>query len=141
MAVCSRPKNKRTWWDAVKTWLTFIFLFLCLVFDATFLASPYLDTLGIQEWLCEVKSTSTYIKNKGGSKNSIGSPGVVIYTKECGRIIYSWGVNDSNRDKLARSFKVGHEYIFEIGWFSRVIMKSFPNGIPSVQSYRLANDA
>ncbi|WP_058234905.1 hypothetical protein [Devriesea agamarum] len=134
----SRSKGKRLWQEVAKDWLVFGAAFVIFSFVAMVAVSPYLDTLGIEQWCCEV--TSAKIKtSKGGNKGSVTTAGVVIYTKECGHIGYTKGVTSDNKFELAKSFKPGREYIFEVGWFSRAIMPNTPNGIPTAQSYRLVN--
>ncbi len=76
--------------------------------------------------------------NSGGSRGSASSAGVLVETSNCGMISVSQGVTFENQQEVASSFKVGKDYEFDLGGFSRLVMKDFRNGIPSARNYRLA---
>jgi hypothetical protein len=54
-----------------------------------------------------------------------------------GSRIISRGMTFDGQQELASSFEVGVEYEFEIGWYSRVIMRVVLHEIQAVQGYRL----
>ncbi|WP_157085885.1 hypothetical protein [Devriesea agamarum] len=122
----------------VGEWLACGTAFLIAVAAALGIASPYLDTLGIERWRCEVLSAEATVNRAVGNRGQVSTTGVLIHTKNCGDISLTNGVNYKNSEEVAASFVPGRIYVFEVGWFSRVIMMNvFPDGIPAAQSYRL----
>ncbi|MCR1162497.1 MULTISPECIES: hypothetical protein [Micrococcaceae] len=61
-----------------------------------------------------------------------------MQTSDCGSISVSQGVTFENEEKIASSFTEGSVFEFDLGWFSRVVMKDLGNGIPSARDYGLA---
>ncbi|WP_434993130.1 hypothetical protein [Arthrobacter sp. Ld5] len=61
---------------------------------------------------------------------------VLVETTDCGPIVIDQGVDFENEEEVASSFAVGSEYDFDIGWYSRVVMKNVLGNLPSAQDYR-----
>lgn len=96
---------------------------------------PVWDSMGIESVRCEVASAKGET-NSGGSRGSASTPGVLVETTDCGRISISEGVTFDNRGVIAASFEPGSEYEFDIGWFSRVVLRDIQRGVPTAQDYR-----
>jgi hypothetical protein len=116
-------------------WVAFllgIVVFLGVMF------SRQLDSVAVETVRCEVVSAEPR-SSSGGSRGSASTASVLIETSNCGRLAVTWGVTFDARQELASSFQVGAEYEFDMGWFSRVIMKDVLHQIPSVEvgGYRL----
>lgn len=97
---------------------------------------PYWESIDVQSIRCEVVSAKAET-NSGGSRGSASTAGVLVETSDCGRISVSKGVTFDNREEIAASFKLGSEYEFDIGWFSRVVLRDIQQGIPTARDYRL----
>ncbi|ASD23293.1 hypothetical protein B7495_15215 [Cryobacterium sp. LW097] len=100
------------------------------------LFSPVLDSIAVENVRCVVVSAEPRTAS-GGSRGSASTPEVLIETSNCGPLVISSGVTFDGRQELASSFEVGAEYEFDIGWYSRVIMKDVLHEIQAVQGYRL----
>lgn len=126
------PKSRRSrrWWS-----IAGLFMIAGVFFVA---ASPYLDTLAIETVRCEVVSAEPRTAS-GGSRGSVSTSEVLVNTSNCGEIVVDEGVNSKNQEEVASSFAVGSEYEFDMGWYSRVVMKNEYGKLPSVQDYRLVN--
>ncbi|ACL38788.1 conserved hypothetical protein [Pseudarthrobacter chlorophenolicus A6] len=109
---------------------------LVLLFGVFVMLMPFWESVGIESVHCEVISARADT-NSGGSRGSASTAGVLVDTADCGRISVSKGVTFDNRDAIAASFTAGNVYEFEIGWYSRVVLKGIQNGIPTAQSYEL----
>ncbi|WP_157085819.1 hypothetical protein [Devriesea agamarum] len=136
MSMHIRPNSKPAWQKTFKKRLACSVILVMATILGIVLASPYLDSIAIEEWRCQVLSArgdTTVTGNKG----SVTTYDVLIETKNCGQITFYRGVNSQNKDEIAKSFLPGREYVFEVGWYSRIIMLNFvPHGIPAAQSYR-----
>lgn len=111
---------------------------LVLGFGVFVLLMPFWESVGIESVRCEVVSAKSET-NSGGSRGSASTAGVLVDTAGCGQISVSKGVTFDNRHVIAASFKPGSEYEFDIGWFSRVVLRDIQRGIPTAQDYRLVN--
>lgn len=98
---------------------------------------PAWDSIAVESIRCEVVSAEPRTSS-GGSRGSASTAGVLVQTSNCGSISVSQGVTFENEEKIASSFTKGSVFEFDLGWFSRVVMKDLGNGIPSVRDYRLA---
>lgn len=125
-----RRLRSRRWWNIAGLVMFAMFFFL--------ISSPYLDTLAIETVRCEVVSAEPRTAS-GGSRGSVSTSEVLVETSNCGRIIIDQGVDFENQEEVASSFAVGSEYEFDMGWYSRVVMKNEYGNLPSVQDYRLVN--
>lgn len=102
------------------------------------LLMPFWESVGIESVRCEVTSVKPNT-NSGGSRGSASSAGILVETTDCGKISVFNGVTFNNKDAIAASFKVGSMYEFEIGWYSRVILRDIQQAIPTAQKYRLVD--
>ncbi|WP_043440791.1 hypothetical protein [Arthrobacter sp. L77] len=98
-------------------------------------SSPYLDTLAVETVRCEIVSAEPRTAS-GGSRGSVSTSEVLVQTSDCGPVIIDQGVSSDNQEEIASSFAVGSEYEFDIGWYSRVVMKNMRGNLPSAQDYR-----
>ncbi len=98
--------------------------------------SPYLDTIAVKTVRCEIESAEPRTAS-GGSRGSASTAEVLVETSNCGPVVIDQGVSFDNQEEVAASFRVGSEYEFDIGWYSRVIMKNLRGNYPSAQDYRL----
>ena len=117
-------------------WWSFVAFLLMVVVVGGVLFSPVLDSIAVESVRCVVVSAEPRTAS-GGSRGSVSTPEVLIETSNCGPLVISSGVTFDGRQELASSFEVGAEYEFEIGWYSRVIMKDVLHEIQAVQGYRL----
>ena len=111
------------------------FLLMVVVFLGV-MFSQQLDSVAVETVRCEVVSAEPR-SSSGGLRGAASTPSVLIQTSNCGRLAITEGVTFDGRQELASSFEVGAEYEFDIGWFSRVIMKDVLHQIQSVGAYRL----
>lgn len=130
----SFERNART---PGRKWSSRIVVIVIVVVVAGFLLSPRLDSIAVETVRCEVTSAAPKTAS-GGSRGSASSPAVLIQTSNCGPLEISEGVTFDERQEVASSFEVGAEYDFDIGWFSRVVMKDLLDEIQTVRDYRLA---
>lgn len=130
------PATRKVTRPGVK-WLYRLGGLLILVIGGGALFSAQLDSMAIESVRCVVVSAEPKTAS-GGLRGSVSTPAVLVQTSNCGPIEVSKGVTFDRRQEVASSFKVGAEYDFEIGWFSRVVMKDFLHQIQSAQDYRLA---
>jgi hypothetical protein len=129
-ATPNAPKKPRA------EWLSWVGFLLMLVVFGGVVFGGQLDAMTVETVRCVVVSAEPDTAS-GGSRGSASTPAVLIETSNCGRLDISRGVTFDGRQKLASSFEVGAEYEFDIGWFSRVIMKYVFRGSQAVQGYRL----
>jgi hypothetical protein len=129
-ATPNAPKKPRA------EWLSWVGFLLMLVVFGGVVFGGQLDAMTVETVHCVVVSAEPDTAS-GGSRGSASTPAVLIETSNCGRLDISRGVTFDGRQKLASSFEVGAEYEFDIGWFSRVIMKYVFRGSQAVQGYRL----
>ncbi len=111
---------------------------LVLLFGVFVLLMPLWESVGIERVRCEVASAKPDTKS-GGSRGSVSTAGILVETADCGKISVSNGVTFDNKDAIAASFKIGSVYEFEIGWYSRVILRDIQQAIPTAQTYKLAD--
>ncbi len=125
------------WTNARRPARAYVYLAILLAMFGVFsiLFSPLLDRMDVQTVRCEVVSAEPKT-NSGGSRGSASTASVLVETS-CGPINVSRGVNFDNRDEVAASFEPGSEYDFDIGWYSRVVMKDLLRGLPTADHYRL----
>ena len=109
---------------------------LILIAGLFVLLIPTWDSIAVESIGCRVVSASPNT-NSGGSRGSDSSAGVLVETSNCGTVSVSQGETFENQQEIVPPFKVGKDYEFDIGWFSRVVMKDLRNGIPSAHDYRL----
>ena len=100
------------------------------------LFSPLLDRIQVEASRCEVVSAEPSTSS-GGSRGSASTASVLIETSNCGALAVSRGVTFDNQQEVAASFEQGSEYEFDMGWYSRVVMKRILNGVPTAADYRL----
>ena len=98
---------------------------------------PAWDSIAVESIRCEVVSAEPRTSS-GGSRGSASTAGVVVQTSDCGSISVSQGVTFEKEEKIASSFTKSSVFEFDLGWFSRVVMKDLGSGIPSARGYRLA---
>lgn len=122
-------KPKTFWWS-------FVAFLLMVVVLVGVMFSQQLDSLAVETVRCEVVSAEPR-SSSGGSRGAASTPSVLIQTSNCGPLAITEGVTFDGRQELASSFQAGAEYEFDIGWFSRVIMKGVLHQIQSVGAYRL----
>ena len=115
------------------SWVVFL---LTVVVGVGVLFSPVWNMIDVEAVRCVVVSAEPRTAS-GGSRGSVSTPAVVILTENCGPLGISRGVTSDEQEELASSFQVGAEYEFDIGWYSRVIMKDVLHEIQAVQGYRL----
>ena len=106
---------------------------LVLGIPLTFLFSPLLDRIDVQTFRCEVVSAEPRTSS-GGSRGSASTASLLIETS-CGPIVVDKGVSSDNQEEVASSFEPGTEYDFDIGWFSRVVMKDVLRDLPTADHY------
>lgn len=121
-----RPRSRR-WWNIGALVMFIAFLFL--------VSSPHLDTIAVETVRCEIVSAEPRTAS-GGSRGSVSTAEVLVETADCGPVVVDQGVNSENEEEVASSFAVGSEYEFDIGWYSRVVMKNVLGNLPSAQDYR-----
>ncbi|MFK0040038.1 hypothetical protein ACIQTW_09375 [Paenarthrobacter sp. NPDC090517] len=124
----TRNRRSKRFWKLTGVFILIAGLFVLLI--------PTWDSIAVESLRCEVVSASPNT-NSGGSRGSASSAGVLVETSNCGTISVSNGVSFENQQEIASSFEVGKDYEFDIGWFSRVVMKDLRNGIPAARDYRL----
>jgi hypothetical protein len=117
-------------------WLSLVAFFLMVVVFLGVMFSQQLDSVAVETVRCEVVSAEPR-SSSGGSRGAASTPSVLIQTSNCGRLAITEGVTFDGRQEVASSFQVGAEYEFDIGWFSRVIMKDVLHQIQSVGAHRL----
>lgn len=94
-----------------------VFGLVCL-FVLVMLAAPLLDSVG-QRWVeCQVVNSNA----EQGDQNATSAWVVVLDTDDCGRLIYSTGVNRDNADQKAADLEPG-TYEFRLGLASQLAQK------------------
>ena len=95
-------------------------------------ALPLLDSVG-QRWVqCQVVASN----GQQGDMNATSAWVVVIDTEDCGRLMYSNGVNKDNVEEKAADFEPG-AYEFKMGLTSQWAAKGFVPGVDaSFEEYR-----
>ena len=108
-----------------------VFGLVCL-FVLVMLAAPLLDSVG-QRWVeCQVVDSNA----EHGDQNATSAWVVVLDTDDCGRLLYSTGVDQENAEQKAASFEPG-TYEFKLGLASQLAAKGFvPGTNPSFEEYR-----
>lgn len=96
-------------------------------------AGPWLDTKDVQTFECEVVSAEPRTSS-AGIRGSVSTASVLVKTSNCGQLAINRGVSFDNREEVASTIKIGANYEFDIGWYSRTFFK---NEIQSVRKYRL----
>lgn len=119
----------------IPTPVNFALLFIMFGVFLTVVFSPLLDRRDVQTVRCEIVSAEPRTSS-GGSRGSASTASVLVETS-CGPINVNRGVNLDNREEIAASFGPGSEYDFELGWFSRVVMKDLLGDLPTADHYRL----
>jgi hypothetical protein len=74
----------------------------------------------------------------GGSRGSASTASVLIESSNCGFLVVDRGATFDNQQVVASAFEQGSEYEFDIGWYSRFVMKRLLNGLPTAADYRLS---
>lgn len=100
------------------------------------LLSPLWDRIQVEASRCEVVSAEPRTSS-GGSRGSASTASVLIETSNCGSLVVNRGVTFDNQQEVASSFEPGSEYEFDMGWYSRVVMKRILNDLPTAAEYRL----
>jgi hypothetical protein len=126
----ARRSRSRRWWTIGTLIMLVMFLFLA--------SSAYLDTLAVETVRCEIVSAEPRTAS-GGGRGSVSTSEVLVETADCGPVVIDQGVDFENEEEVASSFAVGSEYEFDIGWYSRVVMKNVLGNLPSAQDYRPAS--
>lgn len=124
-----RRRRSGRWWKIAAVPL--------LAIPFVVLSSPYLDTLAVETVRCEVVSAEPRTAS-GGGRGSVSTAEVLVETSDCGPVVIDQGVSFDRQEDVASSFEVGAEYEFDIGWYSRVVMKRVLGDLPSAQDYRPA---
>ena len=108
-----------------------VFGLVCL-FVLVMLAAPLLDSVGPRWVECQVVNSNA----EHGDQNATSAWVVVLDTDDCGRLIYSTGVNRDNVDQKAADLEPG-TYEFKLGLASQLAAKGFvPGTNPSFEEYR-----
>lgn len=125
-----RPGRPPAWW----TWARRVTLTVggaVLLGGTVVLISLGLDHVDVQPVTCQVTSATPH---RNGAGKVTGSSGVLVDTRECGRIEVTGGSDHSDLDAAARSFVVGKRYVFDMGLTSRTWGK-YLNMIPTARSF------
>ncbi|MFZ8757968.1 hypothetical protein ACO03V_11185 [Microbacterium sp. HMH0099] len=106
-----------------------VLMFLGLVF---FLSGPMIDKAVTETLICQV--TGAQASKSGGGRGATLTV-VEIKTRDCGIFGTYTGVNYQNAGEVAAAIRPG-VYEVEIGWYSRYFVSLWPDGLPTINSYR-----
>ena len=122
-----------TAWHRVRNFAVLSAVLVVLAGFSTIASSSPLDRIDVQTFRCEIVSAEPRTSS-GGSRGSASTASLLIETS-CGPIVVDKGVSSDNQEEVASSFEPGSEYDFDIGWFSRVVMKDVLRELPTADHY------